>query len=422
MTTSHELFERARRVIPGGVNSPVRACLSVGAEPLFIEKAYGSKMRSVDGREYIDYVMSWGPMLLGHAHPEVLEAACAAAARGSSFGAPCEAEVVLAEMVCAAVPGIEMTRMVSSGTEATMSALRLARAATGRNRIVKFEGCYHGHADAFLASAGSGVATLSIPGTPGVPEDTVRHTLLAPYNDLAAVKNLFEVYEKDIAAVFIEPVAGNIGLVPPAPGFLQGLRDLCTKHGALLVFDEVITGFRLAYGGAQSVFGITPDLTCLGKIIGGGFPVGAYGGRRDLMELIAPSGGVYQAGTLSGNPVAMAAGIATLTLLAKADYAGLAARTERLARELAGIIEAKGVTVQCNVMASAFTLFFAPAPVTDYETAKASDTARYAAFYRSMREAGVVLAPSGFECAFTSFAHGEADFAATLEAARRATV
>ena len=422
MTTSHELFERARRVIPGGVNSPVRACLSVGAEPLFIEKAYGSKMRSVDGREYIDYVMSWGPMLLGHAHPEVLEAACAAAARGSSFGAPCEAEVVLAEMVCAAVPGIEMTRMVSSGTEATMSALRLARAATGRNRIVKFEGCYHGHADAFLASAGSGVATLSIPGTPGVPEDTVRHTLLAPYNDLAAVKNLFEVYEKDIAAVFIEPVAGNIGLVPPAPGFLQGLRDLCTKHGALLVFDEVITGFRLAYGGAQSVFGITPDLTCLGKIIGGGFPVGAYGGRRDLMELIAPSGGVYQAGTRSGNPVAMAAGIATLTLLAKADYAGLAARTERLARELAGIIEAKGVTVQCNVMASAFTLFFAPAPVTDYETAKASDTARYAAFYRSMREAGVVLAPSGFECAFTSFAHGEADFAATLEAARRATV
>jgi len=420
MTTSHELFERAKRVIPGGVNSPVRACLSVGAEPLFIERAYGSKMRSVEGREYIDYVMSWGPMLLGHAHPEVVEAARAATARGSSFGAPCEAEVVLAEMVCAAMPGIEMARMVSSGTEATMSALRLARAATGRNRIVKFEGCYHGHADAFLASAGSGVATLSIPGTPGVPEDTVRHTLLAPYNDLAAVKNLFEVYEKDIAAVFVEPVAGNIGLVPPAPGFLQGLRDVCTKHGALLVFDEVITGFRLAYGGAQSVFGITPDLTCLGKIIGGGFPVGSYGGRRDLMEMIAPSGGVYQAGTLSGNPVAMAAGIATLTLLAKADYDGLAAKTSRLAGELAKILESKGTAVQCNTMASAFTLFFAPAPVTNYETAKASDTARYAALYRSMREAGVYLAPSGFECAFTSFAHGEEDFAATVEAARSA--
>lgn len=398
----------------------MRACLSVGAEPLFIEKAFGSKMRSADGREYIDYVMSWGPMLLGHAHPEVVEAACAAAARGSSFGAPCEAEVVLAEMVCAAVPGIEMARMVSSGTEATMSALRLARAATGRNRIVKFEGCYHGHADAFLASAGSGVATLSIPGTPGVPEDTVRHTLLAPYNDLAAVKNLFEVYEKDIAAVFVEPVAGNIGLVPPAPGFLQGLRNLCTKHGALLVFDEVITGFRLAYGGAQSIFGIIPDLTCLGKIIGGGFPVGAYGGRRDLMELIAPSGGVYQAGTLSGNPVAMAAGIATLKLLAKADYEGLAARTKQLATELAGVLESKGARVQCNVMASAFTLFFAPAPVTNYETAKASDSARYAAFYRSMREAGVYLAPSGFECAFTSFAHSAEDFAATVEAARTA--
>ncbi|MBF0482458.1 MAG: glutamate-1-semialdehyde 2,1-aminomutase [Desulfovibrionaceae bacterium] len=420
MTVSHDLFVRAKKVIPGGVNSPVRACLGVGAEPLFIESAFGSKMRSVDGRQYIDYVMSWGPMLLGHAHPEVIEAACAAAARGSSFGAPCEAEVVLAEMVCEAVPGIEMARMVSSGTEAAMSALRLARAATGRNRIVKFEGCYHGHADAFLASAGSGVATLSIPGTPGVPEDTVRHTLLAPFNDLAAVGNLFEVYEKDIAAVFVEPVAGNIGLVPPAEGFLQGLRDLCTKHGALLVFDEVITGFRMAYGGAQSVFGVVPDLTCLGKIIGGGFPVGAYGGRRSLMENIAPEGGVYQAGTLSGNPVAMAAGIATLKLLAKADYAGLAARTERLARELARILEAKGAPVVCNVMASAFTLFFAPAPVTDYETAKAADSARYASYYRSMREAGVMLAPSGFECAFTSFAHTEEDYAATVEAARAA--
>jgi glutamate-1-semialdehyde 2,1-aminomutase len=422
MSASHELFVRAKRVIPGGVNSPVRACLSVGAEPLFIERAFGSKMVSVEGREYIDYVMSWGPMLLGHAHPEVVEAVNLAVSRGSSYGAPCLAEVELAEMVCAAVPGIEMVRMVSSGTEATMSALRLARAATGRNRIIKFEGCYHGHGDPFLASAGSGLATLAIPGTPGVPEDTVRHTLLAPFNDLDTVKSLFEVYEKDVAAVFVEPVAGNIGLVPPAPGFLEGLRELCTRYGALLVFDEVITGFRLAYGGAQSVYGIAPDLTCLGKIIGGGFPVGAYGGRRDLMELVAPSGGVYQAGTLSGNPVAMAAGIATLKLLAKADYDGLAAKTRDLAFKLAEILETKGASVQCNVMASAFTVFFAPGPVTNYETAKLSDSGRYGRFYRSMREAGVYLAPSGYECAFTSFAHGPEDFAATIEAASKAEI
>ncbi|MHC1791261.1 glutamate-1-semialdehyde 2,1-aminomutase [Solidesulfovibrio sp.] len=417
MTLSAELFAKAQTLIPGGVNSPVRACRSVGCDPLFIASAAGSKMTTVEGREMIDYVMSWGPMLLGHCDPDVTAAIFAAVPKGVSYGAPCAAEVALAEAVVAAVPGIDMVRMVNSGTEATMSAVRLARGYTGKSMIVKFEGCYHGHSDGFLAAAGSGLATFCIPGTPGVPADTVRHTLLAPYNDLAAVKALFEA-RPDIAAVIVEPVAGNMGLVPPAPGFLEGLRELTSAHGALLIFDEVITGFRLAYGGAQSVYGIDPDLTCLGKIIGGGLPVGAYGGKRHVMERIAPCGDVYQAGTLSGNPLAMAAGLATLAKLKTADYADLAARTKALAEEIAAILRAKGAPVTLTHIASLFTLFFCDGPVTNFDEAKAGDAARYASFYNQMREAGIILAPSAYECAFTSFAHTEDDYARTLDAVR----
>ena len=418
MTSSATLFEKARKLIPGGVNSPVRACRSVGCDPLFIASAAGSKMTTVEGREMLDYVMSWGPMLLGHGDPDVTAAIHAAADKGASFGAPCPAEVELAQAVVDAVPGIEMVRMVNSGTEATMSAVRLARGYTGKSMIVKFEGCYHGHSDAFLAAAGSGLATFCIPGTPGVPVETVRHTLLAPYNDLAAVAALFDS-RPDIACVIVEPVAGNMGLVPPAPGFLEGLRELTARHGALLIFDEVITGFRLAYGGAQSVFGIDPDLTCLGKIIGGGLPVGAYGGKRRIMECIAPCGDVYQAGTLSGNPLAMAAGLATLAKLKNADYAGLAERTRTLAEAMAAILRAKGAPVYLTHTASLFTLFFCEGPVTNFDEAKTGDTALYASFYNQMREAGVILAPSAYECAFTSFAHTDDDFARTLDAVRR---
>ena len=366
MTRSQELFEKAQTLIPGGVNSPVRACRSVSCDPLFIARSMGSKLVTEDGQELIDYVMSWGPMLLGHNHPAVAAAIAATAANGTSFGAPCRLEVELAQAVIDAVPGIEMVRMVSSGTEATMSALRLARGYTGRNGVIKFHGGYHGHADAFLASAGSGVATQSIPGTPGVPADVVKHTLLAHYNDLDAVKTLFANHGHDIAAVIVEPVAGNMGLVLPKPGFLEGLRELTRAYGALLIFDEVITGFRVAFGGAQQAFGIDPDLTCLGKIIGGGLPVGAYGGKRSIMSHIAPSGTVYQAGTLSGNPLAMAAGLATLKALAASDYAALAARTEAFSRELENILHSKGVPVTRNHIASIFTLFFTDRPVTDW--------------------------------------------------------
>ena len=417
MTLSAELFAKAQTLIPGGVNSPVRACRSVGCDPLFIASAAGSKMTTVEGREMIDYVMSWGPMLLGHCDPDVTAAIFEAVPKGVSYGAPCAAEVALAEAVVAAVPGIDMVRMVNSGTEATMSAVRLARGYTGKSMIVKFEGCYHGHSDGFLAAAGSGLATFCIPGTPGVPADTVRHTLLAPYNDLAAVKALFEA-RPDIAAVIVEPVAGNMGLVPPAPGFLEGLRELTSAHGAILIFDEVITGFRLAYGGAQSVYGIDPDLTCLGKIIGGGLPVGAYGGKRHIMERIAPCGDVYQAGTLSGNPLAMAAGLATLNKLKTADYTGLTERTKALAEEMAAILRSKGAPVTLTHIASLFTLFFCDGPVTNFDEAKKGDAARYASFYNQMREAGIILAPSAYECAFTSFAHSEDDYARTLDAVR----
>lgn len=418
MQTSRTLFERASKRIPGGVNSPVRACLGVSAEPVFVTKGFGSRITDVDGKEYIDFVMSWGPLLLGHCHPEVLKAARESLEKGSSFGAPCEGEVLLAEKLCDAMPSMDMVRMVNSGTEATMSALRLARGYTGRAKVMKFEGCYHGHADAFLASAGSGVATLSIPGTPGVPQATVQDTLLAPYNDLEAVRCHFENCPDDIAAIIVEPMAGNMGLVPPAAGFLQGLRDLCNAYGALLIFDEVITGFRLSYSGAQGRFGVTPDLTTLGKIIGGGFPVGVYGGKREIMERIAPCGDVYQAGTLSGNPVAMAAGLATLEALELANYDGLEERTRSFAEEIASILKEKGAPVTLNTLGSMFTLFFTEGPVTNFASAKTANGDMYASFYRQMRDAGIYLAPSGFECTMVSFAHTERDFDQALEAAR----
>lgn len=418
-TKSQALFQRASNILPGGVNSPVRACKSVGCEPVFIDRAAGSRMWTVDGEELIDYVMSWGPMLLGHADGRVRDAALAAMDKGASFGAPCPAEVELGELIRSIMPGMEMVRMVSSGTEATMSAVRLARGYTGRAKVLKFDGCYHGHSDGFLVSAGSGVATLCIPGTPGVPDAIANLTLLAPYNDLKAVEAQFAAHGSDIACVIIEPVAGNVGLIEPAPGFLEGLRDLCTKYGALLIFDEVITGFRVALGGAQERYGVRPDLTTLGKIIGGGFPVGCYGGKREIMEKIAPCGPVYQAGTLSGNPVAMAAGIATLRGLMASDYAALEARTRKFAGELADILRAKGQAITLNHVASMFTLFFTATPVTDYATAKTGDSAAYGEFYRQMRAHGVNLAPSGFECAFTSFAHTDADLTATLEAAKK---
>lgn len=415
---SHDLFVRANARIPGGVNSPVRACVSVGADPFFVASASGSRITTADGDELIDYVQSWGPLLLGHAHPAVTKAVVEAAAKGASYGAPCEDEVLLAEAVAEAMPHVEMVRMVNSGTEATMSALRLARGATGRNKLIKFEGCYHGHADAFLASAGSGVATLSIPGTPGVPAAVVADTLLAPYNDLEKTRALFAAHGKDIAAVIVEPVAGNMGLVLPAPGFLQGLRDLCDEHGSILVFDEVITGFRVAFGGAAKRFGVTPDLTTLGKIIGGGLPVGAYGGKRELMKNIAPCGGVYQAGTLSGNPLAMAAGLATLKTLKESDYDALESRTEAFCKKLENTFADAGTPACVNRLASMFTLFFTDGPVTDFSEAQKSDAAAYAVFYRAMRKNGAALAPSAFEAAMVSFAHSDADMEKTLAAVK----
>ncbi|NJB68223.1 glutamate-1-semialdehyde 2,1-aminomutase [Desulfobaculum xiamenense] len=416
MSKSQELFEQAKTLIPGGVNSPVRACLSVGVDPIFIDSARGSRLTTVDGDELVDFVMSWGPMLLGYGHPEVNAAAAAAAAKGTSFGAPCALEVEMAKAVVDAVPSIEMVRMVSSGTEATMSALRLARGYTGRSKVVKFMGNYHGHSDSFLASAGSGLATLSIPGTPGVPAETVAHTLLAPYNDLDAVKALFAAHGSDIAAVIVEPCAGNMGLVLPADGFLKGLRAVTEQYGALLIFDEVITGFRVSFGGAQKRFGITPDLTTLGKIIGGGYPVGCYGGKREIMERVAPSGDVYQAGTLSGNPVAMAAGLATLRLLEQADYGALERRTVKLVDEMTGLFMEKSVPVTVNTIASLFTVFFTREEITDFDSARKADGERYASFYRQMRANGVNLAPSGYECSFTSFAHTEEDYDHFLDA------
>lgn len=414
---SRQLYEAACALIPGGVNSPVRACRNVESLPLFIAEAHGAHLRDVDGRDYVDFVLSWGPMILGHDEPSVSAALRAAVGRGTSFGAPCPDEVALAEEVVAAMPGLEMVRMVNSGTEATMSALRLARAVTGRDKVVKFIGCYHGHADPFLAAAGSGVATLSIPGTPGVPGAVVEDTLLVPYNDPDAAEACFRSHGERIAAVIVEPVAANMGLVPPLPGFLEGLRRLTQDFGSLLIFDEVITGFRLAYGGAQARFGIDPDLTCFGKIIGGGLPVGAFGGKRRYMERVAPAGDVYQAGTLSGNPLAMAAGLATLRRLKTLDYAALEARTGAFAAGLADILRAKGVPVQVPAMASMFCPFFSATPVTNFAQSKACDQKLFTAFYKQMRAQGIYLAPSGFETGMVSFAHTDEDFARALEAA-----
>ncbi len=415
---SRRLFERARRVIPGGVNSPVRAFGAVGGTPRFVARARGARIWDADGNAYIDYVGSWGPMILGHADPGVLRAVREALRHGTSFGAPTELETQLAQRVVAAVPSIERVRFVSSGTEATMSALRLARAVTGRPRILKFEGCYHGHADALLVAAGSGVATLGIPGSPGVPEGTVADTVVAPFNDLGAVEKVVDAHGPDLAAIIVEPVAGNMGVVAPRDGYLQGLRDLATRAGALLVFDEVMTGFRLSSGGAQVLYGIRPDLTCLGKIIGGGLPVGAYGGRADIMEHIAPTGPVYQAGTLSGNPLAMAAGCVSLDLLQRAGtYKRLEMLSARLHAGLLGARDEADVKVTINRVGSMITLFFTPGPVHDFASAKTSDTALFARFFHELLERGIYFPPAQYEAAFVSLAHTEGDIDTTVRAA-----
>lgn len=420
-TKSQQLFKEAVELIPGGVNSPVRAFKAVGDFPVFIEKGEGSKLYDVDGNELVDYICSWGPLLLGHQPASVTAAVQDALLKGSTFGAPTALEVEIAKMIVDAVPSVEMVRMVNSGTEATMSAIRLARGYTKRNKLVKFEGCYHGHADHLLIKAGSGALTFGVPSSPGVPESIASETLTATYNNLDSVKNLFEQYPDQIAAVIVEPIAGNMGLVPPAEGFLEGLREVTKEHGALLIFDEVISGFRASYGGAQKVFDVMPDLTCLGKIIGGGLPVGAYGGRREIMEHVAPVGPVYQAGTLSGNPVAMAAGIAALTELAKPGvYEMVEGKAKKLADGLRAAAEKAGVKVAVNHSASLLTVFFTEQPVDNYAAAMSSDTAKFKVFFQSMLNQGIYLPPSQFECWFVSLAHSDEDLAKTLAAAETA--
>jgi glutamate-1-semialdehyde 2,1-aminomutase len=421
MPGSESLFQAAQRVIPGGVNSPVRAFRGVGGTPFFVERAEGARIFDVDGRSYIDFLGSWGPLILGHAPPQVVEAVGEAARRGTSYGAPTRGEVELAETITRAVPSVDMVRLVSSGTEAAMSAIRLARGATGRDLVIKFDGCYHGHADSLLVKAGSGGATFGVPDSLGVPGALASLTIALPFNDLEAVRGTLEARGGEVAVIVVEPVAGNMGVVPPAPGFLEGLRDLCTRHGALLLFDEVITGFRVAHGGAQALYGVRPDLTCLGKIIGGGLPVGAYGGPRALMERVAPLGGVYQAGTLSGNPLAVAAGLATLRALEDpAVYRRLESVGAGLEEGLREAARATGVPLTVNRVGSMLTAFFTDGPVTDYASARRSDTRRYARYFHAMLERGVFLAASQFEAAFVSLAHTEADLEHAVRACREA--
>ena len=405
LTRSQELFQQAQQLLPGGVNSPVRAFRGVGGTPIFIDAANGPYLYDVDGNRYLDYVQSWGPMILGHTYPSVVEAVARASKVGFSFGAPTQAENELAQLVIDSVPSIEMVRFVNSGTEATMSALRLARAYTGRSKIVKFSGCYHGHADMLLVQAGSGVATMGLPDSPGVPAEATSNTLIAPYNDAAAVEELFQQYPQDIAAIIVEPVAANMGLVLPLPGFLEKLRDLTYQHGTLLIFDEVMTGFRVALGGMQERVGITPDLTCLGKIIGGGLPVGAYGGPRDIMEHVAPVGNMYQAGTLSGNPLAMAAGIATLTEMRKpGQYEKLEQKSQLLGESVERVLHETGLGLQFVRIGAMFCLYFTPETVIDYASAKTSNTAHFARYFWRMVSHGIYLPPSQFEACFLSLA------------------
>jgi glutamate-1-semialdehyde 2,1-aminomutase len=414
---SATLFEAARHVIPGGVNSPVRAFRSVGGTPRFIAEASGAWLTDEDGNRYVDYVLSWGPMILGHANPAIVAAISHQAAKGTSYGAPTALETTLAEMVIAMVPSVEMVRFVSSGTEATMSAVRLARAFTGRTKVLKFAGCYHGHADAFLVQAGSGVATLGLPDSPGVTPGTVADTLTCAYNDLAAATAIAEAHTDSLAAIIVEPVVGNMGLVQPLPGYLEGLRALATRTGAVLIFDEVMTGFRVAAGGAQAHYGITPDLTCLGKVIGGGLPVAAYGGRRDIMAAVAPSGKMYQAGTLSGNPIAMAAGIATLQQLQAPEfYATLTASAERVVEIVRTAAAKHGVAVTASNVGSMWGFFLCEGPVADYESAKRADTQKYATLFHTLLMHGVYIAPSQFEAAFISSLHGERELSVTAAA------
>ncbi len=417
MTKSQKLFQRGKRTIPGGVNSPVRAFGSVESGPVYISSAKGSRIRDVDGNEYIDFVCSWGPLILGHAHGRVVEAVKKSAERGTSFGANTELEIELAEAIADAVPSIEMVRMVNSGTEATMSAIRLARAYTGRNRIVKLEGCYHGHGDGFLIEAGSGMLTLGIPGSPGVTEGTVSDTLVGKFNDISSVRKLFEKHEGEIAAVILEPVMGNAGVIPPAKSFLEQLRTVTTEHGALLVFDEVITGFRVACGGAQELYGVTPDLTCLGKIIGGGLPVGAFGGRRDVMEMLAPVGPVYQAGTLSGNPLAMSAGLETVRILGeKGVYDELEELGSRLESGIRRNIGKLGLPYSVNRVGSMMSLFFTDGEVAGFDDTKSTDGEAFRRYFESMLSSGIYIAPSPFEASFVSTAHSVEDIDTAIEA------
>ncbi len=417
LDTSIALMERARKIIPAGVNSPVRAYLSVGGHPPFIREAKGAYITDVDGNTYIDYVASWGPMILGHAHPRVVEALNDATRRGTSYGAPTPLEVEMAEEIVAAVPSMDWVRMVSSGTEATMSALRLARGYTGHNKIIKFEGCYHGHVDSLLVKAGSGGMTFGTPDSAGVPQGLARETLVARYNDLTSVEELFMNYPGEIAAVIVEPIAGNMGMIPPGAGFLEGLRDMTRKNGALLIFDEVITGFRVGLSGAQGLYGIDPDMTCLGKIIGGGLPVGAFGGKSDIMKAIAPLGPVYQAGTLSGNPLAVTAGLTTLRILKEEGvYKQLEEKAAYLAKGVKTAFKDAGISIQSHRVGSMFCNFFTDTPVRDYDTAKASDTGLFGRYFTGMLNEGIYMAPSQFETGFVSLAHTREDLDRTIEA------